>query len=285
MQWWGGHPGQGPLQPPFLVPPTNFYLAYSSPTFLEHLEQVLCEMFSFLCLIYALKTWCRFDVLGGGPLTLLLASGKVTKEDVEAKDEGNTKPESERSPPRCDTGPGASGTRESRSLSSGSRGKERTRTVSDSGSNRNPSSHSEEEEDAARSAFVSSWSGDEENGSSAGSQEGGELEDETKGCGSKEEKVVEEDAEDEVAEECDPSFQEEASSSDSSDSNITSELSDDQTFDDSVCDDEGVEGEEVGSSAVNDVENITNTPWYSEWASRLVLRYFSVREGASVIWQ
>ena len=282
MQWWGGHPGQGPLQPPFLVPPTNFYLTYSSPTFLEHLEQVLCEMFSFLCLIYALKTWCRFDVLGGGPLTLLLASGKVTKEDVEAKDEGNTKPESERSPPRCDT-TGASGTRESRSLSSGSRGKERTRTVSDSGSNRNPSSHSEEEEDAARSAFVSSWSGDEENGSSAGSQEGGELEDETKGCGSKEEKVVEEDEEDEVAEECDPSLQEEASSSDSSDSNITSELSDDQTFDDSVCDDEGVEGEEVGSSAVNDVENITNTPWYSEWASRLVLRYFSVREGASVI--
>ena len=71
--------------------------------------------------------------------------------------------------------------------------------------------------------------------------------------------------------------EEEGSSSDSSDSNITSELSDDQTFDDSVCDEDsnsgGVEVQNVESSAVKDTDYITNTPWYSEWAPRLVLRY------------
>jgi len=71
--------------------------------------------------------------------------------------------------------------------------------------------------------------------------------------------------------------EEEGSSSDSSDSNITSELSDDQTFDDSVCDEDmsnsgGVEVQNVESSAVKDTDYITNTPWYSEWAPRLVLR-------------
>merc|ERR1719356_333718 len=97
MQWWGGHPGQGAVQP-FLVPPANL---------LEHLEQVLCEMISFLCLIYALKTWCKFDVLGGGPLTLLLASGKVRREDVEAEVESSSsssQAEREKSPTICDKG-------------------------------------------------------------------------------------------------------------------------------------------------------------------------------------
>ena len=99
MQWWGGHPGQGALQP-FLVPPANL---------LEHLEQVLCEMISFLCLIYALKTWCSFDVLGGGPLTLLLASGKVRKEDVDTESEVTSRAEKEASLPRSDKGLDAGG--------------------------------------------------------------------------------------------------------------------------------------------------------------------------------
>merc|ERR1719342_1982857 len=124
--------------------------------------------------------------------------------------------------------------------------------------------------------YFSSWSGDEENVSSTGeiSHEEEELEE-----GSTREEEVEEveETEEEVGEDCDPNTdEEEASSSDSSDSNITSELSDDQTFDDSVCDDEmsngGVEGEKVGCSSVNDIDYITSTPWYSEWAPRLVLR-------------
>ena len=277
MQWWGGHPGQGALQPPpFLVPPANFYLNLSSPTFLEHLEQVLCEMISFLCLIYALKTWCKFDVLGGGPLTLLLASGKVRREEVEAEVESSSssKPEREKSREICDKGE-SGGKEVRRSPSSERRGAERRRRTRSG----NASSCSEEEEDAARSALVSSWSGDEDNVSSTGeiSQE------EELGGGTKEEEKVEKEEEEE---ECDPNIDEEASSSDSSDSNITSELSDDQTFDDSVCDDEmsnggGVEGEEV--TTVNDIgpilsDYITSTPWYSEWAPKLVLRYYSVLE-------
>merc|ERR1719350_2630882 len=34
----------------------------------------------------------------------------------------------------------------------------------------------------------------------------------------------------------------------------------------------GVEVQNVESSAVKDTDYITNTPWYSEWAPRLVLR-------------
>ena len=271
MQWWGGHPGQGALQPPpFLVPPANFYLNLSSPTFLEHLEQVLCEMISFLCLIYALKTWCKFDVLGGGPLTLLLASGKVRREEVEAEVESSSssKPEREKSREICDKG--ESGRKEvRRSPSSERRGAERRRRTRSG----NASSCSEEEEDAARSALVSSWSGDEDNVSSTG-EISQEEEEEELGGGTKEEEKVEKEEEEE---ECDPNIDEEASSSDSSDSNITSELSDDQTFDDSVCDDEMINGgEEVGCSTVNDIDYITSTPWYSEWAPRLVLRYCCV---------
>jgi len=272
MQWWGGHPGQGALQPPFLVPPANFYLTFSSPTFLEHLQQVLCEMISFLCLIYALKTWCKFDVLGGGPLTLLLASGKVRREDVEAEVESSSsssssKAEREKSPTICDKG--VIGKEVRRSGSSESRGKERRRTTSEDGSS---CSEEEEEEDAARSALVSSWSGDEENVSSAG--EISHEEEELEGGNTKEEEVEEvEETEEEVGQDFDPNTdEEEASSSDSSDSNITSELSDDQTFDDSVCDDEMSNGETVGCSSVNDIDYITSTPWYSEWAPRLVLR-------------
>ena len=277
MQWWGGHPGQGALQPPpFLVPPANFYLNLSSPTFLEHLEQVLCEMISFLCLIYALKTWCKFDVLGGGPLTLLLASGKVRREEVEAEVESSSssKPEREKSREICDKGENG-GEEVRRSPSSERRGAERRRRTRSG----NASSCSEEEEDAARSALVSSWSGDEDNVSSTG--EISQEEEEELGGGTKEEEKVEKEEEEE---ECDPNIDEEASSSDSSDSNITSELSDDQTFDDSICDDDdevingGVKGEEVGCSTVNDIDYITSTPWYSEWAPRLVLRYCSVIE-------
>ena len=278
MQWWGGHPGQGALQPPpFLVPPANFYLNLSSPTFLEHLEQVLCEMISFLCLIYALKTWCKFDVLGGGPLTLLLASGKVRREEVEAEVESSSssKPEREKSREICDKGE-SGGKEVRRSPSSERRGAERRRRTRSG----NASSCSEEEEDAARSALVSSWSGDEDNVSSTG-EISQEEEEEELGGGTKEEEKVEKEEEEE---ECDPNIDEEASSSDSSDSNITSELSDDQTFDDSICDDDdevingGVKGEEVGCSTVNDIDYITSTPWYSEWAPRLVLRYCNVIE-------
>ena len=278
MQWWGGHPGQGALQPPpFLVPPANFYLNLSSPTFLEHLEQVLCEMISFLCLIYALKTWCKFDVLGGGPLTLLLASGKVRREEVEAEVESSSssKPEREKSREICDKGENG-GEEVRRSPSSERRGAERRRRTRSG----NASSCSEEEEDAARSALVSSWSGDEDNVSSTG-EISQEEEEEELGGGTKEEEKVEKEEEEE---ECDPNIDEEASSSDSSDSNITSELSDDQTFDDSICDDDdevingGVKGEEVGCSTVNDIDYITSTPWYSEWAPRLVLRYCNVIE-------
>ena len=271
MQWWGGHPGQGALQPPpFLVPPANFYLNLSSPTFLEHLEQVLCEMISFLCLIYALKTWCKFDVLGGGPLTLLLASGKVRREEVEAEVESSSssKPEREKSREICDKGE-SGGKEVRRSPSSERRGAERRRRTRSG----NASSCSEEEEDAARSALVSSWSGDEDNVSSTG--EISQEEEESLGGGSKEEEKVEKVETEE--EECDPNIDEESGLSDSSDSNQTSELSDDQTFDDSVCDDEMINGgEEVGCSTVNDIDYITSTPWYSEWAPRLVLRYCCV---------
>ena len=126
MQWWGGHPGQGALQPPDLVPPSpNSYLTYSSPTFLEHLEQVLCEMISFLCLIYALKTWCKFDVLGGGPLTLLLASGKLTREDVEEESSSSKPEEQEKSQSLISDKDDGIGRRESRSGSSERSGEER----------------------------------------------------------------------------------------------------------------------------------------------------------------
>jgi len=150
-----------------------------------------------------------------------------------------------------------------RSPSSERRGAERRRRTRSG----NASSCSEEEEDAARSALVSSWSGDEDNVSSTG-EISQEEEEEELGGGTKEEEKVEKEEEEE---ECDPNIDEEASSSDS---NITSELSDDQTFDDSICDDDdemingGVKGEEVGCSTVNDIDYITSTPWYSEWAPR-----------------
>ena len=186
MQWWGGHPGQGALQP-FLVPPANL---------LEHLQQVLCEMISFLCLIYALKTWCSFDVLGGGPLTLLLASGKVRKEDVDVESEVTSRAEKEASPPRSDKGLDAGGEEQCTRSASSKRRRVKDKEEEEEGEEEeeeegrravslsctNVSSHSEDGDDVARSVLVSSWSGGEEDLDSPGdtSQEEEEVDDREK---------------------------------------------------------------------------------------------------------
>ena len=216
---------QAPLAAPALLP-----IPPPHPPYLDHLEQVCFEMISFLFILYAFKTWGHFNVFGGGPLTQLLQSEVVKTVDEEEEVRG----------------------RERRWRGGGRRSRSREEDSSlseDPGVGRTPSPSltartvEEEEEEEGRSILVSSWS-DGAEGGSEGRSEGGKdgTEEQTKEKHREDKIQYKEEGEYHI--ECSMKDAElvkddmsESSGVDDNNSNITSELSDNLTFDDSACDD------------------------------------------------
>jgi hypothetical protein len=219
-------------------------------------------MISFLFLIYALKTWGKFDVFGGGPLSLILSSGgrKTQQEEKEKDREGEAEG-------------GQSGILPS---------------ATDGRSLRDEEEEEDEEErtEGARSALVSSWSGGEED-SDESEEVNKDMEGEKREEGRcRQRRQVTQEGKHP------PGDREIESSDEDSDSNITSELSDDHTFDDSICEDEtndeqvnieldrderrvpdekgGANGKAEcggGRECESNLESdyISDTPWYTEY--------------------
>jgi len=259
---------------------------------LDHFKECCFEMVTFLFFIYVLKNLVNFDVFGGGPISFLINKTvrNHRKQHVEPSSEISTSKENIKSRQK------------------------RSRSPSRSQSSSKAAKYSEEETDNEKSALVSSWSGGEEdeetndNDNNVSEVETDSI-DETSDTNQYEgiiidnenlqteilppieisnEQIVE--VTDSVSIETPDSDQQLEDNLSESDSNITSELSDDQTFDDSVCENIGQledsvvleldlepeieleqaaeETEESDYSDSDDTESITDSSWYLEYVTK-----------------
>jgi len=201
---------------------------------LDHFKECVFEMVTFLFFVYMLKNIVNFDVFGGGPISFLINKSvrNHRKQHVEPDSEiENTKENIK--------------TRQNRSRSP-------SRIISSS----DAAKYSEEETDNEKSALVSSWTEEEEDGES----DENTFSEEPKDIINETEELIFHQVKDEL-DNLVSDLQIENNLSES-DSNITSELSDDQTFDDSVCESIGQVNDTLNDEVVLQItsqEDLENT--------------------------
>jgi len=234
----------------------------------DHFKECVFEMVTFLFFIYMLKNVVNFDVFGGGPISFLIQKTvrnhrKQTTVAVEPETENETPKENVKA-------------RQNRSRSP-------SRIVSSS----DAAKYSDDDTDNEKSALVSTWSG--EDGEDETDETNLDISDVSK------DSVIDpnsssfdqvDDLQISESRECNRQAENNLSETDS---NITSQLSDDQTFDDSVCESidqvndevvvkiashvepeniqkEATESEESDYESDSDeVDSITNASWYLEY--------------------